>query len=121
MRSIGPNYIVNGDMSLAGGLQGAPITTGPEGRIRAEISWASTGSPVGTIALEFLSLSGTYKPIPGASAEFTANGNVQPASNAGDIVCHWRELQAFPTVRITYTRGSGGTANTSFNVKIYVS
>lgn len=100
-------YIVSGNM--AGDVTGDWINVHEQGRLRLSVSWASTGSPVGTLSLEYLAQDGTAKTIPGASAEFTT----QPNSNAASLVCYWRELQVFERVRLKYTRGSGGTANTS--------
>lgn len=104
-------YIASGDMSAS--IDGPSITVGKEGTLRAEISWANTGTPVGTISLQHLMLDGsTWIDVPGASAEFTT----QPNNNTVTLSCYWTGLQAFTTVRIKYTRASGGTANTSFNV-----
>lgn len=113
-----PSYFVGQSMAHAVTVTGSAIQVGPEGRLLAQIQWGATGTPVGTLSLEF-SLNGTnWKPIPGASAEFTANGNTQPAGSAGDIVCSWRELRPYKRVRLKYVSTSGGAANASLNAQI---
>lgn len=109
-----PLYIVSGSMVHSVTTTGSAIQVGPEGRLVATIQWASTGTAVGTLSLEF-TLDGTnWKPVPFASAEFTT----QPNNNNGDLVCYWRELQPFKRVRLKYVSTSGGTANTSLNAQI---
>lgn len=100
-------------------FQGPWFRVGKEGRVLAEITWANTGSPVGTLSLRFLSADGSSrKKIPGTDAEFTSNGNVQPNSNVGDNVCYWRELPPGALMAIDYASSSGGAANASLNVRI---
>lgn len=106
-------YIVNGDMSAD--INGPSIAVGQGGRLLAHILWNNTGTPIGTISLQALCPDGaTWIDINGASAEFATQVN----NNNASILCAWRGLELFTQVRIKYTRTSGGTSNTSFNVDI---
>jgi hypothetical protein len=107
-----PSYWVDQSMAHAVTVTGGAIQIGPEGRLLVQIQWAATGTPVGTLSLEFSLDGATWKTVPGASTEFT-----QPAGSAGDIVCSWRELQPFKRVRLKYVSTSGGAANTSLNAQ----
>jgi hypothetical protein len=104
-------YIVNN--SMAAHIEGPWIPVREGGVLEMEIAWANTGAPVGTLTLEHKAQDGNAKTIPGAAAEFTTH----PNSNTGDLTCCWREMKGYTLVRLKYTRGSGGTANTSFNAK----
>lgn len=107
-------YLVNQSMAHAVTVAGGAIQVGPEGKLVALIQWANTGNPVGTLSLEFTHDGTLWKPVPGASTEFTT----QPASNTGDLVCYWRELKPFKRVRLKYASASGGAANASLNAQI---
>ncbi len=77
---------------------------------RLSVSAAWTGTPTGTFSLE-TSFDGTnWYAVPGAAAEFTANGNAQPAGGASSAVWNWYNVPG-TMVRIKYARTSGtGTA-----------
>lgn len=78
---------------------------------RLSIQAAWTGTPVGTFALECSFDGGaTWTTVPGAAAEFTANGQAQPAGGASSAVWNWSNVPG-NMVRLLYTRSSGtGTA-----------
>jgi hypothetical protein len=106
------SYLTNGDMSAAT-VTGSAIRVGPMGSLILQIQWLSTSSPVGTFSLEYTSDGTAWKTVPNSSAGFSSH----PASNAGDIVCFWRQLRApggqgFKYVRLKYTRSGGGAAAT---------
>lgn len=113
-------YIVDGNM--AADIDGPSFVTGPRGDVILIASWLNTGAATGTLSLQWLDTGGatpTWRDVPGASAEFTANNNVQPANNNATIVCYWRELYVFRNgLRIKYTRSSGGTSNTSLQARL---
>jgi hypothetical protein len=113
-----PAYIASGSMVHSVTTAGAAIQVGPEGQLVATAQWAATGTAVGTLSIEFTHNGVDWKPIPGASAQFTADGKLQPNNNVGDYTYHWRELLAYKRVRIKYVSTSGGAANTSLNVQI---
>lgn len=102
-----PAYVVNQTMAHTTDFRAPAIQVGPEGKVRMNIQWASTSSPVGTFSLQFLRDDGTtWNDVPGASTEFT-----NPASNSGNIVCYWRELRPFKRVALRYVSTSGGAVN----------
>lgn len=104
-------YIASGDMSAD--VTGAAITVGPAGRVRFDIDWANTGTPIGTLMLQNLGADGaTWRDI----AESVAGFPSHPNNDTKSITAHFRELQIFASVRLKYVRTSGGTANTSLNV-----
>lgn len=77
-------------------------------RLSIAASWTDT--PTGSFSLEYKKPDGTAAAVPGASAEFTASGNAQPAGSASAALWNWSNVPA-AEVRITYTRSSGtGTA-----------
>jgi hypothetical protein len=72
------------------------------------IGWS--GTPVGTFALQCSYDGATWTTVPGASAEFTANSQAQPAGGASASVCNWSNVPG-SSWRLAYTRTSGtGTA-----------
>jgi hypothetical protein len=57
-------------------------------RLDAIATW--TGTPTGVLSLDVSYDGGvTWKAAPGAAAEFTANGNAQPAGSASSGVYNW--------------------------------
>lgn len=77
-------------------------------RLSVSASW--TGTPTGTFSLETSFDGQTWYAVPGAAAEFTANGQAQPAGGAGAAVWNWFNVPG-SQVRLKYTRTSGtGTA-----------
>lgn len=107
------SYITSGNMSAD--VTGTGLHVGPRRVVLMIISWASTGTPVGTLSLEGTLDGSTWVTIPGASTEFLSQPNNNTVSN---LVCLWREVH-FRQVRLKYTRGSGGTANTSLTASAY--
>lgn len=88
----------------ASGAFGPIVVAGRRLSIRA--SW--TGTPSGTFSLEASFDGGaTWTTIPGASAEFTANSQTQPAGADGGAIWNWSNVPG-NLVRLYYTR-SGGT------------
>ncbi len=88
---------------------GATRTFGPfpvaGRRLSVQATW--TGTPTGTFSLECSFDGTTYTTVPGASAEFTANSQAQPAGGASSAVWNWANVPG-NMARIRYTR-SGGT------------
>jgi len=79
-----------------------PITAA---RLTMTASW--TGTPTGTFALQYLDPDGSsWRTVPGASSEFTANGQAQPAGAAGFGAWTWYGLPG-GQVRLLYTATSG--------------
>lgn len=74
-----------------------------------DASW--TGTPTGVFALQCSFDSGaTWRTVPGASAEFTANGNAQPAGGVSNAAWNFSNVPG-GSWRILYTATSGtGTA-----------
>jgi len=108
--------------SMATTVRGPEITLGPEGSLHAVISWVNTSAPIGTISLQFKRLDGsTWADVPGASAEFTANGNSQPNNDTKTIICHWRQLGVYSRLALLYTRSSGGSPNLTLNAEVTAS
>lgn len=96
------NSGVASNLAATGNFGPLPV----QGR-RLSVYAAWTGTPSGTFALE-CSFDGTnWTAIPGAAAEFTANGQAQPAGGAGSAVWNWINVPG-NMARIRYTR-SGGT------------
>lgn len=62
----------------------------------------------GTFSLEAQKPDGTYAPVPGASAEFTANGNAQPAGSASAAVWTWSNVPA-TALQLKWTGSGAGT------------
>ncbi len=74
-------------------------------RLSLMASW--TGTPTGTFAVQYTPDGGTtWLTVPGASVEFTANGQAQPAGSAGSAVWTWYGLPG-TLVRLAYTATSG--------------
>ncbi len=92
---------VTGD-AIAVGFRGAELT------IFFQIPSIS-GTPNGLISLQGSLDGSTWKDIPGAFSEFRAS--TAGALSVEDRVCVWSGLN-FHSVRLKYTRSSGGTANT---------
>lgn len=100
-----------GGSGVAGNL-GATSAFGPSPvqgrRFSVQASW--TGTPTGTFTLETSFDGKVWLTVPGAAAEFTANGQGQPAGAAGSAVWTWYNVPG-SQLRIVYTRTSGtGTA-----------
>jgi hypothetical protein len=71
------------------------------------ISAVWTGTPTGTFSLQCSFDSGaTWNTVPGAAAEFTANGNAQPAGAGGSAVWNFSHVPG-GLWRILYTAVSG--------------
>ena len=87
----------------------ASTTFGPLAVAGRQLSVGATwtGTPTGTFSLEHTFDGTTWRVVPGASAEFTANGQAQPAGAAGSAVWTWVNLPG-QQVRLVYTR-TGGT------------
>lgn len=104
-------YIVNGDMSAD--ILGPAITVGPAGRLRLDVVWTNTGTPIGTLMLQSLGADGaTWIDIAESIYIFPSH----PNNDSKTITGTFSQLQIFASVRLKYVRTSGGTANTSFNV-----
>lgn len=73
-------------------------------RLSMQAAW--TGTPAGTFSLECSFDGATFTTVPGAAAEFTANGNAQPAGGAGSAVWNWSNVPG-NMVRLVYTRVGG--------------
>lgn len=74
-------------------------------RLSVQATW--TGTPTGTFALQ-VSFDGqqTWVTVPGAAAEFTANGQAQPAGSGSSAVWNWSNVPG-NLARILYTATSG--------------
>jgi hypothetical protein len=91
--------------NLATSTAFGPIPTADR---RLSITAVWTGTPSGTFSLEQSTDGGTtWQVVPGAAAEFTANGNLQPGGAAGSAVWNWSNVPG-SMVRIKWT-ASGGT------------
>lgn len=88
---------------------GASANFGPiivQGR-RLSIVAAWSGTPSGTFALQTTFDNGTtWTTVPGASVEFTLNGQAQPGGSAGSAVWNWSNVPG-TQVRLAWTRSSG--------------
>ncbi len=73
-------------------------------RLSVQASW--TGTPTGTFKLQCSFNGGAFVDVPGASAEFTANSQAQPAGGAGSAVWNWVNVPG-NMVRLLYTATSG--------------
>jgi len=78
-------------------------------RLSIQATW--TGTPTGTFSLECSFNGGPYVTVPGASAEFTANSQAQPAGAGGSAVWNWSNVPG-NMAQIRYTRASGTGALT---------
>ncbi len=77
-------------------------------RLSLEVAW--TGTPTGVLTLECSFDGQVWRTIPGATAQFTAGGQAQPAGTASSGVYNWVNVPG-QMVRLKYTRTSGtGTA-----------
>lgn len=88
---------------------GASTSFGPfpvRGR-RLSVYAAWTGTPTGTFSLQCSFDGSTWTTVPGASVEFTSNGQAQPAGGASSAVWNWANMPG-NLARISYAR-SGGT------------
>lgn len=72
-------------------------------RLSIPAEWS--GTPTGTFSLQYEKNDGTAAAVPGASVEFTANGNAQPAASASSALWNWSNVPA-GKVRILYTATS---------------
>lgn len=72
-----------------------------------------TGTPTGSFSLEAQRPDGTYTPVPGASSEFTANGNAQPSGGAGGAVWTWYNVPG-TGLQLKWT----GSGTSTFTAKI---
>ena len=73
-------------------------------RLSIQASW--TGTPTGTFALQCSFDGATYVTVPGASAEFTANSQAQPAGGASSAIWNWSNVPG-SMARLLYTATSG--------------
>lgn len=111
--------VSDGTMTMA--LPGAAATVDTPGlpvrnkRLSIVASWPATGTPVGVFKLQCSFDAGAnWDDVPGAAAEFTANGNLQPAGTAARVVWNFVNMPA-GSWRIRYTGTSGtGTATLRF-------
>jgi hypothetical protein len=101
-------YVVGQSMSHSVDFRAPTIQVGPEGDLVMSIQWASTGTAIGTLSLQYLTSAG-WKDIPDAEDAFTT----QPSNNTGNLVCAWTGLRAFRHVALRYVSTSGGSGNTS--------
>ncbi len=90
-------------INLGANWQGPPQPVNG-GRLSVGIEW--TGTPTGTFALEASFTGNTWRAVPGASAEFTSNGNAQPAGADGGTILNFSGMPG-TLWRLTYTRTSG--------------
>ncbi len=75
-------------------------------RLSVQAVW--TGTPTGTFSLECSFDGATFTTVPGASAEFTANSQAQPAGGAGSAVWNWSNVPGnMAQIRYTATSGTG--------------
>lgn len=83
-------------------------------RLSVSASW--TGTPTGVFSLETSFDGVNYYPVPGASAEFTATGNAQPAGGASSAVWNWYNVPGtLVRVKYTFTSGTGtGTLRAAY-------
>jgi hypothetical protein len=103
-------YIAAGNM--AGDIDGADITVGPEGRVEGYFSWTTTGTPIGRIIWQGIMPDGTtYKELPGSAAGFSDQPTAGAAGTCAAIITG---LRPGSVGRFKYVRTSGGTANTAF-------
>lgn len=95
------------DSGVAGNLA-STRTFGPipvQGdRLALEASW--TGTPTGVFSLETTFDGTTWREIPGAAPEFTANSQTQPGGADGSAIWIWSNVPG-QMVRIRYTATSG--------------
>ena len=96
-----------GDMAATFQTRPLPV----QGR-RLSITGAWTSTPTGTFTLECLFQDGVWRTVPGAAAEFTANGQAQPAGSASSGVWNWSNIPGSQW-RLVYTRSSGSGIFTS--------
>ena len=90
--------------NLAAGATFGPV---PLQHARLSIIAVWTGTPTGTFALQTSADGGgAWVTVPGASAEFTSNGQAQPAGSSGSAVWTWYGVPG-QTVRLQYTYTSG--------------
>lgn len=81
-------------------------------RLSIAASWS--GTPTGTFTLQCLFADGTWRTVPGAAAEFTANGQAHPAGSASSAVWNWSNIPGAQW-RLSYTNASGsGTLTSAF-------
>ena len=74
-------------------------------RLTMRLAW--TGTPTGVLALQTSFDGGTtWTTVPGASVEFTSNGQAQPAGGAGSGIYNWQDVPG-AEFRILYTATSG--------------
>lgn len=79
-----------------------PVLRG--GRLSMQATW--TGTPTGTFSLECSYDGANYVTVPGAAAEFTANGQAQPAGGASSAIWNWDNVPG-TTAQVRYTATSG--------------
>ena len=69
-----------------------------------------TGTPTGTFSLETSYDGGTtFKTVPGADVEFTANGNAQPAGAGGSALWNWSNMPGVVFRLVWTSLGGSGT------------
>ncbi len=99
------NSAVPNNVSANGIFGPVPV----QGR-RLSVSAAWTGTPTGTFSLETCFDGVTWFAVPGSAAEFTANGQAQPAGSGSSAVWNWYNIPG-TLIRIRYVSTSGaGTA-----------
>ena len=81
-------------------------------RLSLKLAW--TGTPTGVFTLQSSFDGVNFDPVPGASAEFTANSNAQPAGSATFTVLNFINVPG-SLWRLSYAATSGtGTLTTRF-------
>lgn len=79
-------------------------------RLAIRASWAATGTPVGVFSLQHDFGDDDWADVPGASVEFTANGQAQPAGTAAKATWNWSNIPGSRwRIRYTWTSGTAGT------------
>lgn len=99
---------------LATGTQATAARAVKNRRLSIKASW--TGTPTGVVSLQTSFDGGaTFDPVPGASAEFTNNGNAQPTGGVGSAVWNFINVPG-GLWRLLYTATSGtGTLSTRYS------
>ncbi len=95
---------------LATGTQTSQALPVKNRHLSIDASW--TGTPTGVFSLQCSFDSGaTWRTVPGASVEFTANGNAQPAGSASSAVWNFVNVPG-GAWRISYAAGSNTSTAT---------
>jgi hypothetical protein len=107
--AVGAKYWVAADMAVSP-LNGPAMRCPYNGHVWADFTW--TGTPTGTLALQFRTAGGPWLEVPGSAAAFT----VQPAgAPGGPLACNWVNVPG-TEFRVVYAGAGGGTitANVGF-------